>query len=368
MATAPHTPSSRPHSATKSRKGKERAYGVDEEEERSGLLAEDVSYGVNRMNGHEAIQMSALPPQWIDEADKVDSILELLKPKLSQLDKLHSKHVLPSFSDKSSEEREIASLTSGITRELRKCQAIISRIAYIARNLPLATTSKEDRIVIQNVQTALATKVQNLSTLFRKKQSNYLKQLRGYELRNQDILAASGAVPLKDTYASVHDDVELSQDTLATSSLALQTQSLETSTGLPLEAITQRDREVTSIAESITDLADLFKDLSGLVIDQGTLLDRIDYNIETMASEMQAAVGELNTATKYQRRSGKRSIICLLVLLIIAAIIALVFYKPRRGAVLPVPTETAMASTSVSGTVTAPPARKTDRAAWSTSE
>ena len=89
-----------------------------------------------------------------------------------------------------------------------------------------------------------------------------------------------------------------SQDTLATSSLALQTQSLETSTGLPLEAITQRDREVTSIAESITDLADLFKDLSGLVIDQGTLLDRIDYNIETMASEMQAAVGELNTATK----------------------------------------------------------------------
>ena len=58
------TASSRPHSATKSRKGKERAYGVDEEEERSGLLAEDVSYGVNRMNGHEAIQMSALPPQW----------------------------------------------------------------------------------------------------------------------------------------------------------------------------------------------------------------------------------------------------------------------------------------------------------------
>ena len=55
---------------------------------------------------------------------------------------------------------------------------------------------------------------------------------------------------------------------------------------------------MTSIAASITDLADLFKDLSGLVIDQGTLLDRIDYNIETMASEMQAAVGELNIATK----------------------------------------------------------------------
>lgn len=93
-----------------------------------------------------------------------------------QLDKLHAKHVLPGFSDKSAEEREIASLTSEITRELRKCTTVISKIANQAKNLPLSTTSKEDRIMIQNVQTALATKVQNASTMFRKKQSNYLKR------------------------------------------------------------------------------------------------------------------------------------------------------------------------------------------------
>lgn len=80
--------------------------------------------------------------------------------------------------------------------------------------------------MIQNIQTALATKVQNASTMFRKKQSNYLKreslslalcgctkldvaELRGYELRNQDVLAASGAVPIKDSYDSIHDDIEL---------------------------------------------------------------------------------------------------------------------------------------------------------------
>lgn len=68
---------------------------------------------------------------------------------------------------------------------------------------------------------------------------------------------------------------------------------------MSLEAITQRDREITTIAESITELADLFKDLSNLVIDQGTLLDRIDYNVEQMATEMEKAVGELNVATKY---------------------------------------------------------------------
>lgn len=88
--------------------------------------------------------------------------------------------MLPGFSDKTVEEREIASLTSDITRELRKCQNIIMKIAQYAKNLPLSTTTKEDRVMIQNVQTALATKVQEASAVFRKKQSNYLKREFGY--------------------------------------------------------------------------------------------------------------------------------------------------------------------------------------------
>lgn len=250
-------------------KGKGRAYDFQDEntEEHEGLLA--VDRGGRQNGGHEVIQMNQLPPQWsvvamlfctgvhadfclpccfhrIDEADRVDDILERLKPKcelchscidtkadrciivVTQLDKLHAKHVLPGFSDKTAEEREIASLTSDITRELRKCQHIIMKIAQHAKNLPLSTTTKEDCVMIQNVQTALATKVQDASAVFRKKQSNYLKrksgpalslthslsyffctELRGYELRNQDILAASGAIAVKDSYASMNDDMEL---------------------------------------------------------------------------------------------------------------------------------------------------------------
>ena len=47
-------------------------------------------------------------------------------------------------------------------------------------------------------------------------------------------------------------------------------------------AIAQRERKINDIAQGITDLADIFKDLQAMVIDQGTMLDRIDYNVEKM--------------------------------------------------------------------------------------
>lgn len=57
-----------------------------------------------------------------------------------------------------------------------------------------------------------------------------------------------------------------------------------------------RTRELDEIAKSIHSLADLFKDLSSLVIEQGTILDSIEYNIERTAVSMEGAVHELNVA------------------------------------------------------------------------
>jgi syntaxin 16 len=75
-----------------------------------------------------------------------------------------------------------------------------------------------------------------------------------------------------------------------------QTQSLTQATLSPDLQI--RDRELTEIAKSIASLAELFKDLSVLVIDQGTLLDSVEYNIEQTAVQVSEAVKELNVATR----------------------------------------------------------------------
>lgn len=55
----------------------------------------------------------------------------------------------------------------------------------------------------------------------------------------------------------------------------------------------QREREINDIAKGIIELADIFKELQTMVIDQGTMLDRIDYNVERMAENVKGADKEL---------------------------------------------------------------------------
>lgn len=93
--------------------------------------------------------------------------------------------------------------------------------------------------------------------------------------------------------------------------------------------IVQREREIQDIAQGIIDLSDLFRDLQNMVIDQGTMLDRIDYNVENMNTDVKAAERELNVASGYQKKTTKRKIIMLLIL-IIAGMIILLVIKPKK--------------------------------------
>jgi syntaxin 16 len=58
-------------------------------------------------------------------------------------------------------------------------------------------------------------------------------------------------------------------------------------------AIAQREREINDIAKGIIELSDIFRELQTMIIDQGTMLDRIDYNVERMATDVKQADTEL---------------------------------------------------------------------------
>jgi syntaxin 16 len=72
-------------------------------------------------------------------------------------------------------------------------------------------------------------------------------------------------------------------------------------------------------------LAVLFKDLSVLVVEQGTILDRIDFNVETAHKDVvQANVHLVNTVKIEKSFRSKGVLICLVVSIIIMLLLLVI--------------------------------------------
>jgi syntaxin 16 len=67
-----------------------------------------------------------------------------------------------------------------------------------------------------------------------------------------------------------------------------------------------------------------------MVIDQGSMLDRIDYNVENMSRDVKEADKELKVASGYQKRTIKRKIMLLLAILIAGVFILLSLKLSRK--------------------------------------
>ena len=76
------------------------------------------------------------------------------------------------------------------------------------------------------------------------------------------------------------------------------------------------------MTDSINSLAVLFKDFSVLVIEQGTILDRIDYNIENAAVHVEKANEDLGKTLTVEKSTRARScLICLAIAVLVLVII-----------------------------------------------
>ncbi|KAI2643277.1 SNARE domain-containing protein [Xylaria nigripes] len=287
-------------------------------------------------DGDAVIEMDLLPPRWADISDEVTDLLVNIARKSQTLERLHQKHVLPGFDDeeaKRAEEEEIERLTQSITRGFHECHRCIQRVEQMVRESQQAgTMTRAEEVMAKNIQISLASRVQEASAGFRKKQSAYLRKLRG--MSNLGAMSPGGdrvTTPIAATAASSYavDPSLLESDAdRSYSQSALQQTTAQRQLHSNDAVILQREREIEEIAQGIIELSDLFRDLQTMVIDQGTMLDRIDYNVERMATDVKAAEKELVVASGYQKRTTKRKLI-LLLLLMIAAVIILLVLKPK---------------------------------------
>ncbi len=138
-----------------------------------------MSTGAFEDDGDAIIEMDLLPPRWTDIQEEVTELLEQIAKKSANLEKLHQKHVLPSFDDEDVRKREEATIermTSEITRGFHDCQRAIQKVEMMVREAKRqGGVARADETMARNIQVALAATVQEASAGFRKKQSNYMK-------------------------------------------------------------------------------------------------------------------------------------------------------------------------------------------------
>ncbi|KAK8212406.1 t-SNARE [Phyllosticta capitalensis] len=322
-----HHPAKRSRYATSSSNGY--ADNAPYSDDRRGLLSAG-AFDDPSDNGDAVIEMDVLPPRWLDVQDEVTEQLGEISKQIKRLDQLHQKHVLPGFDDedvKAREEREIERLTQDITRGFQTCQRAIKRIDIMLKETAQRESglSKGEETMARNLKVSLASRVGDASANFRKKQSAYLKKLRaigGFGSPNplSRTSTPTPANPYTDpAMQESYEDTSLSRTTLLQT--AQKRSHVRSNSNDAM--IAQREREIEDIAQGIIELASIFQDLNAMVIDQGSMLDRIDYNVERMAADVKGADQELTVATNYQRRSVKRKAMLLLVLLIVGAFILL---------------------------------------------
>lgn len=288
-------------------------------------------------DGDAVIEMDLLPPRWLDIQDEVTEYLADISKQNRRLEQLHQKHVLPGFDDedvKKREEQEIEQLTQEITRGFQSCQKAIQRIEMMVREaIQLGNISKGEETMAKNLKISLASRVGEVSAMFRKKQSAYLKKLRALGGLTSPFRSPT---PIQNPYNDValqesDADRSFSQSTLQ------QTAQKRLTHDPNATLIAQREREIEDIAQGIIELANIFQELQTMVIDQGSMLDRIDYNVERMAVDVKAADKELTVATGYQRRSIKRKVILLLLILVAGMFILLSLKLSRKEGSSPLP-------------------------------
>lgn len=76
--------------------------------------------------------------------------------------------------------------------------------------------------------------------------------------------------------------------------------------------------------ESVHDLAQIMKDLSVLVIDQGTIVDRIDYNIQNVAASVEEGFKQLQKAERTQKQGGMVKCATVLIIMCFVMLVLLI--------------------------------------------
>jgi syntaxin 16 len=248
-------------------------------------------------------EMVAMPPAWVATLAEGQEVLAAIRDRVEALERVQKKRMQDVFNAQD-RDAEIDDLSSTIAGLIKRCEACVQQMS--GRNNGAGT--KREAKVRENAQCALAQALQESSKQFRKQQKSFVATI---EKRDGG-----------PAWLELGDSNEPIDDFGFTDTQLIELEERESE-------VDNRSEQITKIAKSVTELNSIFKELAVLVIDQGTVLDRIDYNLEQVSVKTQEATKQLEKADKAQR-SG-RAMKCIMALIIgIFILIVIITFQHRK--------------------------------------
>lgn len=232
-----------------------------------------------------------LPPRWVDTLEELHDDVAHIKEKMGQLQKVQQRRLLQVFGGlgECNLGAEVDAQTAVLTQLFRRCESKVQQLQTSSsssrgrRGSSSSTSSAAASLLQQNARKSIAVQLQGLSRTFRQQQKAYLDEVRR-RCHGDDLLPESTA-PSLSQQRGYSDEFGGELDVM--------------------EAETDRRREeVSRIAQSVVELHQMFRDTATLVVEQGTILDRIDYNVEQVAHQTAQATREVRKAEE-SRRGGR---------------------------------------------------------------
>ncbi|QPG74611.1 hypothetical protein FOA43_001943, partial [Brettanomyces nanus] len=286
-------------------------------------------------NDHsEPIEMAQLPLSMVKLEQELEAMLDGIVNDINELGKLYRKNMLPGFNDTSEDEAKINDLSMKITKKFQFMYTEIKKLD----DSKLQFGRKSETLLVENLKKKSAIRTQELSTSFRKLQNNYIRYLREDEFEvatpnvenkgfdESQIFANNGNPGEEDEGSAIE---KYSREAMQSSSKQLLKQVDQSQSRLSDEYLEQREREIYKIAQGVVEISTIFKELETMVIDQGTILDRVDYNLSKTVEDVKKADKQMKRAEGYQKATTKCKVVLFLVLVILFMLL-LLMVKPRR--------------------------------------
>lgn len=282
------------------------------------LLMEEGNHALSNNN----VFANTLPPDWVNDVDAVNTTIRSIQRLTSELASMHASRIGTVFGrDLDDMERQIERRTTEVTSLFRMAERHLQKVGQSTKR-----AGGEESTVGANVQRSLAMQLQGLSSEFRGRQRKYLADVKAQK--------SGGLVESEARFGiNLEDDGTLQNEYYDDTAFGggggggVSQQQLAVVDDLQSE-IQSRDKEISQIAKSIEELGSIFKELAVLVIDQGTILDRIDYNMEAVVEHTKTGIQQLEKAERSQKSARPmKCIICLLCAIMVLLLILVMKHR-----------------------------------------